>query len=640
MRQNSGVTWKAVIIALILLPPNCYWSIRRGIMWSSAPDTLSLLYNAVFTLFFLSLFNLLFLKRFFKKFALTQAELLAIYIMVSLATVIGGFDCIQTVSEVIAHVFYFATSENEWKEIFSPYLPKWLMVTDEKALIGFYETVSTFYVAEYIKAWLIPTIVWSLFLSIVVFIMLCINVLLRKQWTEVEKLTYPIIQIPLVMTEDGGAKAFFTNKGFWLAFAAAAGVDVINTLSLLFPVVPGLPTRGLGFYFAQKPWNAMGWIALDFMPFSFAFAFFLPLDLNFSCWFFYLLWLALKVLLSIIGVKSTSSYLPYAYQQVAAGGIALGIIAVWKTRRHLLNTITIAFPFERLNDSTISRKAMTSESIQYRTALGGIVGGMSLLVLFFYKTGMPIWVAIAFLSIYFLTSIAITRMRAELGAPFHEFVNCGADQTLVSVFGSRRLGNSALAMFIPLSGITSRQRGNPMPHQLEGFKMAERTGMDSKKLFLVMIFSLVFGAFLSFFLILHSTYKYGTNLLGFGYWAITPVKNWMINPTSPNFPDISAMSFGFSFTLFLSFMRRFLWWPLHPLAYPLSLVDWGMKKMWFVFMMTWAIKKTLLKYGGARLYHRAVPIFSGLLLGEFIVGGLLTIINFTFNIPVYIFWPG
>jgi hypothetical protein len=600
-------------------------------MWSCGPDTLSLLYNAVFTLFLLSLFNLL-LKRFFKKYALTQGELLVIYIMVSLPTVIGGFDRLQTTSEVIAHVFWFATDENEWKEIFSPYLPKWLVVTDEKALKGFYEVGSTFYVTFHIKAWLIPAITWSLFMSVLVFIILCINVILRKQWIEKEKLTYPITLIPMAMTENGGATALFAKKGFWIALAVAGGIDIINTLNIIFPTVPRLPTRGISLSFAEKPFNAMGWTAIDFMPFSFAFGFFMPLDLNFSLWFLFLLLKVLRVFLAAFGIRSGTSYIPYAYGQVIGGLIGLGVLALWKTKHYIFDAVKGIFIRKGSYDST--------EPIKYRSAFLGIILGIILLVLFLYKTGMPIWAAIVFLAIHLIISVAITRMRAELGAPFHEFVHGGADKVLISVFGSRSLGNSTLAMFIPLSGITSRQRANPMPHQLEGFKMAERAGINNKRLFFVMAASSVFGAILSFWIILHSTYKYGTNLLGFGNWAVPPVKNLIINPVAPNYPDMVAMVFAFGFTLFLSFMRTFLWWPIHPLAYPLSLVDWGMRRMWFAFMISWVVKKTILKYGGVKLYRQAIPIFSGLLLGEFIIGGLLTIINFTLNIPVYTFWTG
>jgi len=260
-RKTSDFSWRAVVIGSILIFPNSYWAVRRGVMWDGPPDIMSLHYNVVFTVFSLTLLNLLVLKRFFRKFALTQGELLIIYIMLSLVTAIGGFDRLQQYIVLLGQIYWFNTPENEWQAIFSPYLPKWLSVSDKEALKNYYgHGGSTLYVVEHIKPWIVPIVVWSLFLGVIIFVMLCINVIIRKQWIEREKLTYPIIQIPVAMTENGGAKAFFSNKGFWIAFAIAALVDIINTLNIHFPVTPRLPTRGVHFYSSEKPWSGMGWI--------------------------------------------------------------------------------------------------------------------------------------------------------------------------------------------------------------------------------------------------------------------------------------------------------------------------------------------------------------------------------------------
>jgi hypothetical protein len=60
--QVSGISCRAVLIGFILVLPNSYWAIRRGIMWNGPPDIMSLHYNSVFTVFSLTIINLLFLK--------------------------------------------------------------------------------------------------------------------------------------------------------------------------------------------------------------------------------------------------------------------------------------------------------------------------------------------------------------------------------------------------------------------------------------------------------------------------------------------------------------------------------------------------------------------------------------------------
>ena len=38
------------------------------------------------------------------------------------------------------------------------------------------------------------------------------------------------------------------------------------------------------------------------------------------------------------------------------------------------------------------------------------------------------------------------------------------------------------------------------------------------------------------------------------------------------------------------------------------------------------------------LYRKMIPLFLGLILGEFVVGGACTIVGLIFQVPVYVFW--
>ena len=71
------------------------------------------------------------------------------------------------------------------------------------------------------------------------FVMMCINTLVRKQWTDRERLTFPIVQLPLAMTEP--KTSLWRNKLFWMGFGIAFGIDVINGLSVYYPAIPQIP---------------------------------------------------------------------------------------------------------------------------------------------------------------------------------------------------------------------------------------------------------------------------------------------------------------------------------------------------------------------------------------------------------------
>ena len=78
----------------------------------------------------------------------------------------------------------------------------------------------------------------------------------------------------------------------------------------------------------------------------------------------------------------------------------------------------------------------------------------------------------------------------------------------------------------------------------------------------------------------------------------------------------------------LSIMRqRFLWWPFHPLGYAMG-PSWPMIQLWFSILIGWAAKSVIMRYGGIRSYRTYRPLFLGMVLGEFISGGVWLIIDF------------
>ena len=80
-RTRGGVTARALIIALIIIPLNSYWIVQIESVWYSGhPTTTSLFYNVVFIVILLICLNA-FLKKLLPKAALTQRELLTIYVM-------------------------------------------------------------------------------------------------------------------------------------------------------------------------------------------------------------------------------------------------------------------------------------------------------------------------------------------------------------------------------------------------------------------------------------------------------------------------------------------------------------------------------------------------------------------------------
>jgi hypothetical protein len=617
-------TMRALVIGLILIPPNCYWVVQSEAVWGTTYLTIvSLFFNTTFTLLVLVGLNALH-KRLAPKAALSQGELLTIYVMLCLGSSVAGNNFLENLVISLGHGFWFATPENEWSELFFRYVPDWLAVKDKAVLRGFYEGDSSLYFMEHISAWLKPLAFWAGFAVALIFTLLCITVLVRKQWTENEKLSYPIIQLPLELTRNGTGSALFSNRLFILAFGLTAGITLLNGLNFHYPVIPALRLRAtnVGYLFTEKPWNAIGWMPVVIYPWIVGLVFFIPLDLSFSVWFFYLFAKLQRIIASIVGWHSLPGF-PYFNQQTTGGWLGLFLIALWLTRKHLKGIFVEAF---RPGANAQERRDLQKEPMSSRTALIGFILGFSFLVLFCVAGGMSLWIAISFFVLLVGLETTITRMRAELGPPMHELGWVGPDTILVTALGARRLGGKNLTMLTYLYFTDRTVSSHPMPHQLEGFKMAERVGMNARKLAAVMMLAVTVGVVSALWALLHSAYQKGVasgfmGYMGLPWESFNRLASWLRYPGNTNYPELGFIGIGLLFSLAMMFLRvRFLWWPLHPVGYALSTSGWVINYIWFSFLVSWFIKWVILKRGHLKAYRSARPFFLGLILGEYAIG--------------------
>ena len=633
---RSGVTRKALVVGILLILINSFWTIQHHEKFYAS---WSIFYNVIFILFVLTLLNFA-LKHLRPKAGFNQGELLTIYVMLCLATSVGAKDTIQALPPIMTRPFYFATPENDWKDLFWNYIPKWLTVQDKDVLNEFYEGDSTLYSVKHIQAWLQPILYWAVFIFVLLFVMLCINIIIRKQWIEQEKLSYPIIQLPFEMTKPGNSAGFFRNNLLWIGFGVAAGINLIKGLHFLYPAVPDIPfikdfeTYNLGSFFTSKPLNAIGDMPVTIMVSIVGLGFLIPLELSFSVWVFYLIRAAQRVLGATVGWRLTGGTIydiTFVKWQAMGAYMGLASFALWSARKHICGALKQAFG---------AGKDDFDEPMPYRWAFLGILAGLAFLVFFTYKAGMSIWVVIPyFLIYYFVVSLTTTRLRAEVGPPIHELLYGGPNEMMIQIFGTRRLRGRNLGIFSIFLFYNRIYRSHPMPHQLEGFKLAEKAGLNSKRLVFAMLLATLVGIFSAFWRSLDVDFKIDGAVSS---WvsgdATTLLTHWLNDPTGTDYTALFFTATGLVFTLALMFLRlRFLWWPLHPIGFPIASA-WTMSYFWFSIFLSWLIKRVILKSGGLHTYRRAVPFFLGLILGEFIMGGLWDVIDRISGVLTYSFW--
>ena len=636
---NPFVTGRTLIIAAILIVLNSHWQTPMSSELDIELTDLALFCNVITILFVLVLLNTV-LKRFIPAIALQQRELLTIYAMLATATALNGTDMIKCLVSLLGNGTWYATPENDWKNLFGHYLPDALTVSDKHVLRGYYEGQSSLYNSTYLRLWLPRAVAWSGFTVAFIFVMLCINTIVRKQWVRNERLTYPVAQLPFEMTQAGRTHALplFRNRLMWIGFGVAALVSIVNQAHVWYPVVPAIPVQpvNLGRYFTTKPWNAMRYMYRTFYPFAVGLAYLMPLDLIVSTWFFHLFWQLERVAGSAAGLAGLPQF-PYPEAQVRGGWLALLVFAIWIGRRYFRNVIVEIFKG--------SKAKISDEPMTYRNALLGIIVGCAFLVIFCRYAGMSVWVMVPFFAIYFALSTTITRIRAELGPPVHTLSGTTPDYFLITTLGSRRLGPQNLTGFCLLHWILgSAGRENPMPIQLEAFKFAERTRDKSNGLIFAILLAAGIGAISGFWAYLHDAYKLGVESYPERTWAASVgfrvLDSRLQTPTDWQPMEVLFTVVGFLFTLLTSVIRtRFLWWPFHPVGYVIS-GRWGIGRILIPLILASIFKWTTLRFSGIKGYRRSIPFFLGLILGDFVVGSLWATIGIIFHVPVYVFWTG
>ena len=95
-----------------------------------------------------------------------------------------------------------------------------------------------------------------------------------------------------------------------------------------------------------------------------------------------------------------------------------------------------------------------------------------------------------------------------------------------------------------------------MPHQLEGFKSAERTHASTSRLFWAMMVSLIVGLLVSFWIFPVVLYQYGAStageLLGTGWQAYNSLGGWLQYPRSPYSVADSIIGGSLVFSMWMS----------------------------------------------------------------------------------------
>lgn len=560
--------------------------------------------------------------------ALNRAELVLVYVMLVVVSSLCTMGMTQQLLPAITAYFYYATPENKWFEKLLSLRSEHVLFEDGMQSKGFYEGGALAQIPY--EAWIGPLFWWAVFLLALYAAMVATAVILRRQWMERERLAYPLTQVGLAMIAgeepDNLCNGMFKRKALWCGVAIPLFFGSLTALHQYDPASPAINLIWSGPFFGSQILQ----YRISFVLIGFSYL--ISTQVAAGIWIFYLLSKVEAEFLAISGIRSTSKFVygvadqPLLAYQGGGALLAMVLLGLWMARDHLRDVFAKALGWApEVEDG--------DEIMSYRAAVLCLLGGVGTMVGWLWLMGTALWVAALFIVLAMLIFIGISRVVAEAGLAAVRSPMIAPDLVIQGIgpqwIGAGSVFNLSMA-YIWAADI----RIFLMAMLANGLKLIEDMDRRSRRLvFRGVVLAIFIGAVGSCWMVLHMAYKYGG--INLDYWRFrggpetifnNAVRN--LDPVGVDWPGIAFLVGGAVVMLLLTWARQYLlWWPLHPIGFPIG-ANFMMNKAWLSVAIAWALKKLILRYGGAARYQSSQYFFLGLIMGEALCNGLWIVIDY------------
>ncbi|MDA0337979.1 MAG: hypothetical protein O2782_22650 [bacterium] len=616
----GGVTFRATLTGALLvamisvISPWAVLVVKGSQLTSNAIPII-----AVFLLFFLAAVAQPILRQLSRRFAFRRDELITVYVMMLVGSVVVTTGFTGTFLSVISGALYYATPENNWDALFIPNLSRWLTPTDTQAVRLFYEGLPKGMSIPW-EAWATPLATWMTFILVFYGVLFCLGVLLRGQWVENERLVFPLTRLPLAMVEDEDGEQtvigkLFSNRIMWLGFAIPLLLHTWNSMGNYTDAFQKIPLVG----------NVTVMQGVPVVPFRLNFpvlglAYMMPLNVAFSIWFFFLIGQIQRMIMTRLGIQIGAGDIwtsgdagPILSYQQSGAMMVFVLFLLWTAKPHILGLWRQAVAGERARGEVLSP----------RLAFSGLFLGVLFMIAWLTLTGLSFYVAVLLVFASLGAFIGLSRIVAEAGLPSAQtpmvpqaFITRGFGPEVLGLKNMTGLGLSTVWI-----GETAANMMNAVVHSLK--LVTDEDPRRFRGMPIAMALAVVVGLTGSIWFTMELAYAHGGINLHDWYYVGAP--KWpfdymtsVYNAPDPFLPRLGVTSIGGGVMALLLFLRhRFIWWPLHPIGFPIANTYTIMSYGWFAIFLAWMIKSVVLRYGGIALYRSLQPFFLGLILGEF-----------------------
>ena len=466
---------------------------------------------------------------------LKSAELAGIWCMMIVTASIPSKAFAEYLLPGLVGPEYFATPENEWRELFHAYIPGWLAPKGTIVARDFYEGNADGSVPW--AQWGMPLLVWTLYGLALYGTMVCLSLLLRKQWIAHERLVFPLAQIPAELigqpTDDAPLPGLFKRPIMWLAFAAAGLLHLINGLHFYFPVVPVIPTQfSLDPLLVDKPWSAMRPLPLQLHLSVIGVTYLLSAQVSLSLWFFYLFYKGQCLIGSMLGLPMPAAPGEFGFTRSFASHQEMGAflviicLIIWRARKHLQ---TVAGGFFNPAPATANLSTAADE----RWALPGLLGTLLCQVLLAWTMGISLWVVL-FVSLFAAVMWVIFTWQVASAGVLIVHPTFRPMMMLRTMVGDRAIGARNLTLnTFAARGFRTDLTQLTMPHVMNGLKLADEEKVRRIPLLIAMLAAIVIALPVSTYAFLKFLTQLALTRLGFLGSETLTFESWNLDSFTP-----------------------------------------------------------------------------------------------------------
>ncbi|HHX41534.1 MAG TPA: hypothetical protein GX715_16350, partial [Armatimonadetes bacterium] len=334
---------------------------------------------------------------------LSGRELLLAFAMMLVAAGLPTFGLAAYLFPAASAPVYYATPENRYAEVLLSYVPAWLIPQDADAVRHFYLGLPPGATIPW-GAWVRPLAAWSALALAAYLVILSLGVLMSDQWIRRERLSYPLMQLPLEVTTQ--KRWNWRDPLLLLGMAVPMALHTLNGLHSVAPEFPEIRLKNVPFLSlgADKPLSYLR-SSINVYFCVIAVAYLLPAEVSFSIPFFFFF---NKVQYMAAYMHGSDLAFGKVVEAQYVGAFLVFVFAgVWAARPHL----------REVWHSAIGRHAK-AEGKEYRWALLGLGAGAVAMVAWLAVAGVRPIVGLAVVVIFIAICIGLGRIVVESGALF------------------------------------------------------------------------------------------------------------------------------------------------------------------------------------------------------------------------------